>query len=133
MPSGQQSLATEGAQPSNYGLSPGGVAYTPGVATPGTVGVPVAATPGGGGLPVEASVPPTQTGSGLPAGGAGVPSTPPAASSILDSPSALAARLAQYRDLMLSEPLQPNGLPQNPAAVRRYLMVDRAGFASRGK
>lgn len=62
---------------------------------------------------------------GLPTSGSGT--TPP---SVLDSPAALEARLAQYRQLMLNEPLGPNGLPPNPAVVRRYLMVNRSGYMS---
>jgi hypothetical protein len=50
--------------------------------------------------------------------------------SILDSPEALAARLAQYRSLMLNEAIQGNGMPANPAVVRRYLMVNRAAYLS---
>jgi hypothetical protein len=50
--------------------------------------------------------------------------------SILDSPEALAARLAQYRSLMLNEAVQANGMPANPAVVRRYLMVNRATYMS---
>lgn len=52
----------------------------------------------------------------------------PAAASVLDSPELLNARLLQYRDHMLNEPLQANGLPTNPAVVRRYRMVNRSTF-----
>jgi hypothetical protein len=49
---------------------------------------------------------------------------------VLDSPEVLASRLAQYKDLMLHEPLGSNGLPANPAVVRRYLMTNRAGYTA---
>jgi hypothetical protein len=50
------------------------------------------------------------------------------ASSVLDSPELLAQRLAQYRQLMLNEPLGQNGLAANPAVQRRYLMINRTGY-----
>ncbi len=48
--------------------------------------------------------------------------------SVLDSPTALSARLAQYRDLMLNEPLLANGQPANPAITRRYKMVNKGNY-----
>jgi len=52
------------------------------------------------------------------------------ASQVLDSPDLLAARLAQYRSLMVNEAAQAQFLPPNPAVVRRYLMVDRSTYMS---
>jgi hypothetical protein len=52
------------------------------------------------------------------------------AGQVLDSPDLLAARLAQYRSLMVNEAAQAQFLPPNPAVVRRYLMVNRSTYMS---
>lgn len=49
-------------------------------------------------------------------------------SAVLDSPELLAQRLAQYRDQMVNAQLGTNGLSQNPAVRRRYLMINRSGY-----
>lgn len=57
--------------------------------------------------------------------GSGTVQTP---TSVIDSPDLLAARIAQYRDMMLTEPRGANGLVSNPAVQRRYLMMNRTTY-----
>ena len=54
---------------------------------------------------------------------------PPAVSTTPPVDGSLSASLQKYRDLMLQNAVEPTG-PANPALVRRYLAVDRAGFQS---
>lgn len=42
----------------------------------------------------------------------------------------LTVRLQQYRELMLHDPALASGRPPNPAASRRYMMVDRPTYQS---
>lgn len=68
------------------------------------------------------------SGSGVTSPGTGA-TTP---GSVLDSPEMLAARLEQYRQIMLAEQRGQNGLPANPAVQRRYLMINRSGYQGMG-
>ena len=58
------------------------------------------------------------------------PIAQPTPTPILDSPQQLAARLQNYREMMVNEAVQAASLPPNPAVVRRYLMTNRATYMS---
>jgi hypothetical protein len=97
------------------------VGATPGVGSPSLAGAPAAPS----GTPASGS---GTAGGGTQGNGTQSPGGTGQASSVLDSPELLAQRLAQYRQLMLNEPLGQNGLAANPAVQRRYLMINRTGY-----
>jgi hypothetical protein len=104
---------------SAIGVAP--VGATPGAGSPSLAGTPAAPS----GAPASGS---GTSGSGTQGNGTQSTGGSGQASSVLDSPELLAQRLAQYRQLMLNEPLGQNGLAANPAVQRRYLMINRTGY-----
>jgi hypothetical protein len=97
------------------------VGATPGVGSPSLAGAPGAPS----GTPASGS---GTSGAGTQGNGTQSTGGSGQTSSVLDSPELLAQRLAQYRQLMLNEPLGQNGLAANPAVQRRYLMINRTGY-----
>jgi hypothetical protein len=66
--------------------------------------------------------------SGLPTAAPSTAPTTVATAGPPETPEALAARWAAYRDLMVLAPRLANGQAENPAVQRRYLMVNRGNF-----
>lgn len=132
--------AGRGAEAAGQGVAnPDGMAsqsYASGVAS-GIVGGAATSPAPGTGAPVSGGAPAESTGNG---GTGSLPGSPwqgggtqggtgsGQMASVLDSPELLAQRLAQYRELMLSEPRPNGGLVANPAVQRRYLMMNRSGY-----
>ena len=88
---------------------------------------PVSATPPGTVMPVPVGSVSAGDGSQQ------TPTTPiaqPTPTPIVDSPEQLAARLQNYREMMINESVQAASLPPNPAVVRRYLMTNRSTYMS---
>lgn len=93
-------------------------------------------TPASAGAPASTGDGTGTGGSTQPPSGTVVASLPPSGpstvpGSILDNPNALDARLQQYREQLLNEPVLPSGQHPNPAVVRRYQMVNRYTYTGR--
>lgn len=110
------------------------------IAAPAVSGVATISPSGmsAGMSPVSAMTPGTVTPVPVVPGSSGdgsqqVPTTPiaqPTPTPIIDSPEQLAARLQNYREMMINESVQAASLPPNPAVVRRYLMTNRSTYMS---